>query len=74
MSPARVWCYQEQFGEYPDYRIAKAVLAHHIWSCRHGAMPWARPIRWHRGTRPDGVVFTATAAHGEWLNHRIEQP
>lgn len=69
-------CYGDRFASYP-FRIGKAVLLRHIWSCPKGAMPWARRVRWHLIDGPDrltgrhiGPVWS-TSHRGWALSHYL---
>lgn len=69
--PYRIVCYRQRLGCYPSYRIAKAVLLRHVWTCPWGAMPWARPVKFYCCELPGSDVAFVTAARGEWLNHGV---
>lgn len=68
-----VRCYRDPVGEYDTWRLARRVAEHHIRACPKGEMPWARRIEWARGIGDDGLWRWASAARGEWLDHRVNQ-
>lgn len=68
-------CYGETYGTEPTEATARATAQHHIREdCPHGAMPWAKQIRWdYVDLRSEGAGHGwVSAANGEWLNHRID--
>lgn len=67
-------CYGDPVGEYGSWRVAQRVAEGHIRrTCPQGEMPWARRIKWHRCHGAEGMWTWASAARGEWLDHRVEQ-
>ena len=69
MSKYYVTCYGDRVAEYATEEEAKRDAEEHIRNCPEGTMEWATDIQWHSLTIIGGW---ASAANGEWLNHRIE--
>jgi hypothetical protein len=62
-------CYYNtvEVAEYATEAEARAHWEEHITAtCPEGAMPWAKPIKWHR---TPGLLDAA--ARREWLDHSI---